>query len=98
MRSTGLRATEFAAGLLASEQVAVTPMHGWGSDDFGEYLVRLIFTNEPGAAARGGPADRPVQCVSMTSRLAKKPCSPRVQVRPFSSETHVKPSRSQVVP
>ena len=44
------------------------------------------------------PADRPVQCVSMTSRLAKKPCSPRVQVRPFSSETHVKPSRSQLVP
>jgi aspartate/methionine/tyrosine aminotransferase len=47
VRSTGLRATEFAAGLLASERVAVTPMQGWGSDDFGEYLVRLIFTNEP---------------------------------------------------
>ena len=46
-RATGLRATEFAARLLASEQVAVTPMQGWGSDDFGEYLVRLIFTNEP---------------------------------------------------
>jgi aspartate/methionine/tyrosine aminotransferase len=46
-RSTGLRATEFAAGLLAAERVAVTPMQGWGSDDFGEYLVRLIFTNEP---------------------------------------------------
>ena len=46
-RGTGLRATEFAARLLASEQVAVTPMQGWGSDDFGEYLVRLIFTNEP---------------------------------------------------
>jgi aspartate/methionine/tyrosine aminotransferase len=38
---------EFAAELLASEGVAVTPMHGWGSDDFGEHLVRLIFTNEP---------------------------------------------------
>ena len=25
----------------------MTPMQGWGSDDFGEYLVRLIFTNEP---------------------------------------------------
>ncbi|WP_053225694.1 pyridoxal phosphate-dependent aminotransferase [Solirubrobacter soli] len=37
----------FAAGLLASEGVAVTPMQGWGSDDFGEHFVRLIFTNEP---------------------------------------------------
>ena len=46
-RATGLRATEFAARLLTAEQVAVTPMQGWGSDDFGEYLVRLIFTNEP---------------------------------------------------
>ena len=27
--------------------VAVTPMQGWGADDFGEHLVRLIFTNEP---------------------------------------------------
>ena len=47
VRDTGLRATEFATRLLAEEQVAVTPMQGWGSDDFGEYLVRLIFTNEP---------------------------------------------------
>jgi aspartate/methionine/tyrosine aminotransferase len=47
VRDTGLRATEFAARLLAEERVAVTPMQGWGSDDFGEYLVRLIFTNEP---------------------------------------------------
>ena len=46
-RGTGLRATDFAARLLAEEQVAVTPMQGWGSDDFGEYLVRLIFTDEP---------------------------------------------------
>jgi aspartate/methionine/tyrosine aminotransferase len=46
-RATGLRATEFAARLLAEEQVAATPMQGWGSDDFGEHLVRLIFTNEP---------------------------------------------------
>jgi aspartate/methionine/tyrosine aminotransferase len=38
---------DFAAGLLATERVAVTPMQGWGSDDFGEHLVRLIFTNEP---------------------------------------------------
>jgi aspartate/methionine/tyrosine aminotransferase len=38
---------DFASQLLVEEQVAVTPMQGWGSDDFGEYLVRLIFTNEP---------------------------------------------------
>lgn len=44
---TGRPATEFAAGLLAEQRVAVTPMQGWGSDDFGEHLVRLIFTNEP---------------------------------------------------
>ena len=25
----------------------MTPMQGWGSDDFGEHFVRLIFTNEP---------------------------------------------------
>jgi aspartate/methionine/tyrosine aminotransferase len=47
VRSTGLRATEFAARLLDAERVAVTPMQGWGSDDFGECVVRLIFTNEP---------------------------------------------------
>ena len=46
-RGTGLRAVDFASRLLVEEQVAVTPMQGWGSDDFGEYLVRLIFTNEP---------------------------------------------------
>jgi N-succinyldiaminopimelate aminotransferase len=44
---TGLTGAEFAHQALAGEQVAVTPMHGWGSDDFGEHLVRLIFTNEP---------------------------------------------------
>ncbi len=37
----------FAAALLERERVAVTPMQGWGSDDFGEHFVRLIFTNEP---------------------------------------------------
>jgi aspartate/methionine/tyrosine aminotransferase len=41
---TGVR---FAERALAEHEVAVTPMHGWGSDDFGEHLVRLIFTNEP---------------------------------------------------
>ena len=44
---TGLPAVEFAQRLLAEERVAVTPMQGWGSDDFGEHVVRLIFTNEP---------------------------------------------------
>src|SRR6185503_13199100 len=45
-------AVAFAAGLLAAEGVAVTPMQGWGADDFGEYFVRLIFTNEPEARLR----------------------------------------------
>jgi aspartate/methionine/tyrosine aminotransferase len=40
-------AETFATGLLAAEGVAVTPMRGWGSDDFGASFVRLIFTNEP---------------------------------------------------
>lgn len=44
---TGVDAVGFAQRLLADEQVAVTPMQGWGRDDFGEHLVRLIFTNEP---------------------------------------------------
>ena len=45
--ATGVAGTEFAAGLLAEENVAVTPMQGWGADDFGKHLVRLIFSNEP---------------------------------------------------
>jgi N-succinyldiaminopimelate aminotransferase len=45
--ATGMTGAVFAERALAEEQVAVTPMHGWGSDDFGEHLVRLIFTNEP---------------------------------------------------
>jgi N-succinyldiaminopimelate aminotransferase len=45
--ATGAGGVQFAQRLLAEEQVAVTPMQGWGSDDFGEHLVRLIFTNEP---------------------------------------------------
>jgi N-succinyldiaminopimelate aminotransferase len=49
---TGLPAADFAARLLAEERVAVTPMQGWGSDDFGQHLVRLIFTNEPEARLR----------------------------------------------
>jgi aspartate/methionine/tyrosine aminotransferase len=45
--ATGMAGADFAARLLAEEHVAVTPMQGWGADDFGEHLVRLIFTNEP---------------------------------------------------
>jgi aspartate/methionine/tyrosine aminotransferase len=45
--ATGVAGTDFAARLLAEENVAVTPMQGWGADDFGEHLVRLIFSNEP---------------------------------------------------
>jgi aspartate aminotransferase len=45
--ATGVPGADFAARLLAEENVAVTPMQGWGADDFGEHLVRLIFTNEP---------------------------------------------------
>jgi aspartate/methionine/tyrosine aminotransferase len=43
----GLEAAEFCARLLAEWQVALTPMPGWGADDFGRYAVRLIFSNEP---------------------------------------------------
>jgi aspartate/methionine/tyrosine aminotransferase len=46
VQGTGVEAFEFAERLLAEEDVAVTPMAGWGSDDFGRYAVRLIFTNE----------------------------------------------------
>jgi aspartate/methionine/tyrosine aminotransferase len=45
--ATGLDAHAFAQELLKETAVAVTPMAGWGADDFGETLVRVIFTNEP---------------------------------------------------
>jgi aspartate/methionine/tyrosine aminotransferase len=44
---TGLDAGEFAKRLLRETGVAVTPMAGWGADDFGRTHVRLIFTDEP---------------------------------------------------
>jgi N-succinyldiaminopimelate aminotransferase len=47
VEATGMTGVRFAERALAEHEVAVTPMHGWGSDDFGEHLVRLIFTNEP---------------------------------------------------
>ena len=45
--ATGLDAHAFAEGLLKETAVAVTPMAGWGADDFGRTHVRVIFTNEP---------------------------------------------------
>jgi len=45
--ATGLGAHAFAEELLKETAVAVTPMAGWGADDFGKTLVRVIFTNEP---------------------------------------------------
>jgi aspartate/methionine/tyrosine aminotransferase len=47
VEATGVDAFVFAERLLEEEDVAVTPMAGWGRDDFGRYHVRLIFTNEP---------------------------------------------------
>jgi N-succinyldiaminopimelate aminotransferase len=52
VRGTGATGVEFARRALADDHVAVTPMQGWGSDDFGEHLVRLIFTNEPESRLR----------------------------------------------
>ncbi len=44
---TGLDAEAFCARALDEADVALTPMRGWGSDDFGAHEVRFIFTNEP---------------------------------------------------
>jgi N-succinyldiaminopimelate aminotransferase len=44
---TGLDADNFCRRALSEADVALTPMRGWGSDDFGTYQVRFIFTNEP---------------------------------------------------
>lgn len=43
---TGLTADDFSQRLLGQHDVAVTPMRGWGADDFGLHEVRFIFTNE----------------------------------------------------
>jgi aspartate/methionine/tyrosine aminotransferase len=69
VEATGVDAVEFAERLLAEERVAVTPMQGWGSDDFGEHLVRLIFTNEPEERLR--EAGRRI--VALAERLAAEP-------------------------
>ena len=47
VEGTGLDADAFCQRALADHDVAVTPMRGWGSDDFGRFEVRFIFTNEP---------------------------------------------------
>jgi N-succinyldiaminopimelate aminotransferase len=44
---TGLDADSFCTVALERAAVALTPMRGWGSDDFGHAQVRFIFTNEP---------------------------------------------------
>jgi N-succinyldiaminopimelate aminotransferase len=43
----GVSAGDFCRRLLEEEDVAITPMNAWGSDDFGDHHVRFIFTNEP---------------------------------------------------
>jgi len=47
VQGTGLDADTFSKRALTEVDVAVTPMRGWGSDDFGHHQVRFIFTNEP---------------------------------------------------
>jgi aspartate/methionine/tyrosine aminotransferase len=47
VEETGLDAETFCKRALEQAGVALTPMRGWGSDDFGEHQVRFIFSNEP---------------------------------------------------
>jgi aspartate/methionine/tyrosine aminotransferase len=47
VEGTGLDAESFSTRALEEADVALTPMRGWGSDDFGEDQVRFIFSNEP---------------------------------------------------
>ena len=47
VEGTGLDADAFCTRALAEADVALTPMRGWGSDDFGAHQVRFIFSNEP---------------------------------------------------
>ena len=47
VEGTGLDADAFCTRALEHVDVAVTPMRGWGSDDFGAHQVRFIFSNEP---------------------------------------------------
>jgi N-succinyldiaminopimelate aminotransferase len=52
VEGTGLDADSFCTRALEEADVAVTPMRGWGSDDFGAHQVRFIFSNEPEARIR----------------------------------------------
>jgi N-succinyldiaminopimelate aminotransferase len=47
VEGTGLDADSFCTRALQEANVALTPMRGWGSDDFGAHQVRFIFSNEP---------------------------------------------------
>jgi len=47
VEGTGLDADSFCTRALEEADVALTPMRGWGSDDFGAHQVRFIFSNEP---------------------------------------------------
>jgi N-succinyldiaminopimelate aminotransferase len=47
VEETGLDADTFCTRALEEANVALTPMRGWGSDDFGKHQVRFIFSNEP---------------------------------------------------
>jgi aspartate/methionine/tyrosine aminotransferase len=47
VEATGLDADSFCRRALEEADVALTPMRGWGSDDFGAHQVRFIFSNEP---------------------------------------------------
>lgn len=44
---TGIDGETFCTRTLEDADVALTPMRGWGADDFGTHQVRFIFTNEP---------------------------------------------------
>lgn len=46
VRALGVDAVEFCRRILDEHHVALTPMAGWGADDFGETVVRFIFSNE----------------------------------------------------
>lgn len=46
IRKLGIKSPQFCQRLLAEKNVAITPMVAWGSDSFGWYHVRFIFTNE----------------------------------------------------
>ena len=60
----GVSSTEFCTKLLEEEEVAITPMVAWGSDDFGHEHVRFIFTNEP--------EDRLIEAAERIARFVRR--------------------------